>query len=132
MLYKFNFLFLLHNKIISNSSLSSSPTVQRTNNNSFTYVYKHFEFIFVVFATLVYTYIFRQNHYHRFTQITILWKVCILYKLCQLFWQFLPIMLVLCSELRWHNSLKPIFHTSNFNNSLCKHTVTYNGKFLNW
>ena len=56
MLYTFNFLFLLHYKIMSNSSLSSSPTVQRKNNNSFKYVYKHFEFIFVVFATLVTTY----------------------------------------------------------------------------
>ena len=51
MLYKFNILFLLtaslNYKIISISSLSSSSTVQQTINNSSTYVYKHFEFIFL-------------------------------------------------------------------------------------
>ena len=31
--------------------------------------------------------------------LTILWKVCILYKFCQLCWQLLPIMLALCSML---------------------------------
>ena len=54
MLYKFNILFLLsylNYKIMSISSLSSSSIVRHTINNSFTYVYKHFEFIFVTFAT---------------------------------------------------------------------------------
>ena len=41
---------------MSISSLSRSPTVQYTINNSSTYVYEHFEFIFVASVTLVNTY----------------------------------------------------------------------------
>ena len=41
---------------MSISSLSSSFTIQHTINNSSTYVYEHFEFIFAAFATLVDTY----------------------------------------------------------------------------
>ena len=122
MLYKFNISFLLHYKIMSNSSLSSSSTVQHTNNNSFTYAYEHFEFIFVAFATLVITYFDKI--------ITIDLPKSQFCEKCAFYTNF-----VNCSDnfclLRWHNRLKPIFYTTNFNNSLCKHTVTYNGKFSN-
>ena len=56
LLYKFNILYLLsylNHKIMSISSLSNSFTVQHIINNSSIYVYKHLEFIFVAFATLV-------------------------------------------------------------------------------
>ena len=64
MLYKFKNLFLLsylNYKIMTISSLPSSSSVQHTINNSSTYVhvYKHFEFIFVAFATLANTYFYK-------------------------------------------------------------------------
>ena len=60
MLYKFNILFLLSylnykSWVLAVFNSVSSSTVQHTINNLPTYVYsyKHFEFIFVAFATLV-------------------------------------------------------------------------------
>ena len=102
MLYKFNILFLLsylNYKIMSINSLSSSSTVQHAINNSSMYVYKHFEFILFHFATLINALeslplISPKSH-----QALILGKICILYKFYQLCWEFLPIMLELCSLL---------------------------------
>ena len=42
---------------MSISSLSISSIVQHTIDNSSTYVYKHFEFIFAAFATLINAYL---------------------------------------------------------------------------
>ena len=53
---------------MSISSLSSSSTVQHTINNSSTYVYEHFEFIFVAFSTLINIY---------FYKIIQIWELCI-------------------------------------------------------
>ena len=51
MLYNSRFYFYLNYKIMSINSVSSSSTVQLIINNSSMYVYKHFEFILVAFAT---------------------------------------------------------------------------------
>ena len=76
-------------------SLSSSSTVQHTINNSSTYVYKHFEFIFVAFATLFNTHfdkIITTNSPKSHNPVKNV-------QFCQLCWQFLPIMPALCSML---------------------------------
>ena len=98
------FLFLLsylNYKIMSIGSLSSSSTVQCTINHSSKDVYKHFEFIFVAFATSFNTKI-DKIIYHRFTQISQSCKNCAFCTNC-----------VNCNcagnccLLCWHNRLKP-------------------------
>ena len=90
-------------------------------NNSFTYVYKHFEFIVVAFATLVNVHILTKflPQIHQ-----VPWKVHVYYiqilhvncagSICQLCWHCAqcfchPIMLkIIC----WHNEFKPIVWNS--------------------
>ena len=77
---------------MSISCLSSSFTVQHTINNSPTYLYEHFEFIFATFATLVDTYFGK-------VITTDSPKCHNPLKSVYLCWQYLPIMLALCSML---------------------------------
>ena len=75
-----------------------SPLQSSTQLTIHLLIYKYFEFIFVAFATFsihILTKLLPQIH----PNLTILWKVCILYKFCQMCWQFLPIMLLFCSLL---------------------------------
>ena len=100
---------------ISMHSLSSSSSVQHMINNSSTYVYvyKHFEFIFVAFATLVNTYSLPQIY----PNLTILWKCAFYANFVATFAYYAGIMLnafalPLCSKLCWHNRLKPNVYAS--------------------
>ena len=97
--YKFNFLSKLNYKIMNISSLSSCSTVQDTINNSSTYMYINTLNSFLLHLQLYLTHILTKSLPQTHPSLTILLKVCILYNFCQLCWQFLPIILALCSIL---------------------------------
>ena len=107
----------LNYKIMSISSLPRSSTLQHTINKLSTYVYKHFEFIFIAFATLVNAYFDKittidspKSH----NPVKIMHFIQILSILLAIFNYYADIMLnafafLLCSKLCWHNRLKPIY-----------------------
>ena len=119
-IYKFNILFLLcylNYKIMSISSLSSSSKVQYAINNSSTHVYKHFELIFVAFATLFNTRfdkIITTDSPKSHNPVKSVHFIHILPIMLAIVAYYAGIMLnafiiLLCSKLCWHNtnSLKP-------------------------
>ena len=63
------------------------------------YTYQHFEFSFVTFCNFSqYIWVFN-SHYHILTQISQSWAKHAFYIIFSLCWQFVPIMLALCSML---------------------------------
>ena len=128
--YKVNIIFLLcylNYKIMSISSLSSSSTVQHLIKIHLCMYINRLNSLCCInnFSQCI----FWQKHYHRFTQISQCCQKYVFYtnsvncagNFCLLCWQFLPIMLALCSLLMLsyyaqndagtYNRLKPIIHS---------------------
>ena len=116
MLYKFNILFLLfYLKFVNNSTLSS--TIQQTVKNLSTYVYKMLNLFCCICNFIQYSYILRKSLTQIHPNLTILWRMCILCKFCQLCWQYIfayyaciiliAFTFLVCSKWCWYNRLKP-------------------------
>ena len=109
-------LILLKLQNYSISSLSSSSTVQYTINNLSIYLYQHFEFIFVTFATLVNAYfdkIITTDSPKSNNPVKSVHFTQILSIVLATFAYYAGIMLnavafLSCSKLCWHNRLKPL------------------------
>ena len=125
----FTFLFYLNYKIMSISSLSSPSTGQHTINNSCMYVYKHFKFIFIAFATLFNTSfdkITTTNSSKSHNPVISVHFMQILSNVLANFAYYACIMLnafafLLYSKLCWHNRLKPSCVPHLFDGKMCAH-----------
>ena len=107
----FSLLNLLKSQNLEYISLSNSSTVQHTINNSSTYVYKHFEFIFVAFATYLNAYFDKiittdsPKSHNPVKNVHFPQTLSIVLEIADCF------ATLLCSKSCWHNRLKPSKHT---------------------
>ena len=99
---------------MNNSTLSS--TIQQTVKNLSTYVYKMLNLFCCICNFIQYSYILRKSLTQIHPNLTILWRMCILYNFVNVLAIYfaycagiivIAFAFLLCSKLCWHNRLKP-------------------------
>ena len=143
MLYKFNILFLLsyvnYKSWVLVVILRSSSTVQHTINNACTYILT----LWIHFCSICNfsRYLFWQNHYHTFTQVSQSCEKCVFYtnfvNCVGIFVYYAGIMLndfafLLCSKLCWHNTFKPKHRRVNYIAIMYMNWIIPNYSLVSW